>query len=146
MYARTFNHYLFCPLFPSSNSIMIASMATSRGRGLSFLEGYKGAQLHVTPGVETAHRTIDIIKSSHTSSDKPIFKYFIKGLLNLTFKKKKIRITYQRHEYQETIINESATQIHRRVEIFPWFRWRYHKTEFHSHFRHHNSNVHSDME
>ena len=36
---------------------MILIMATSRGRGLSALEGYKEAQLHVTPGGETKYIT-----------------------------------------------------------------------------------------
>ena len=71
-------------------------------------------------GEETEYitdRAIHIIKSSHSSPNEPIFIYFITGLPGLTTKKKKnFRITYRRHQYQEIIINESATEIHRRVE------------------------------
>ena len=99
---------------------MILIMATSRGRGLSALEGYKGAQLHVTPGGKTRYITdlaIEIIRSSRIPSHEPIYIYFITGLPDLTTKKRKFfHISHRRHTYQEIIITELSSQIHDRVE------------------------------
>jgi len=98
---------------------MILIMTTSRGRGLTGLDGFNGAQLVVKPGWKTkkiAKLAVDIINSSK-SPDKPIFVYFITGLPDLTYKKQKfIYLSHRRHKYQEVIINETPSQIHTRVE------------------------------